>query len=68
MARKTVTNITDALRCANKVAQGKSCTMQELKSSLTLLHTAYKSLKRANREQKDRVSFLERMLQSIGLR
>lgn len=68
MARKTVTNMTDALRCAGKVAQGKACTMQELKSSLTLMHTAYKSLKRANKEQKDRVSFLERMLQTVGIR
>ena len=67
MARKssTVTNITDALRCARKVASGKACSMQELKSSLTLLHSAYKTLKRGNQEQKDRVSFLERMLQNM---
>ena len=57
--------MTDALRCASKVAQGKACTMQELKSSLTLMHTAYKTLKRANKEQKERTSFLERMIGTL---
>ena len=62
MARKTITNMTDALRCARKVATGRACSMQELKSTVTLLHQAYKTMQRANREQKDRVSFLERMV------
>lgn len=57
--------MTDALRCARKVASGKACTMQELKSSLTLMHTAYKTLQRAKRESNDRIGFLERMLQQI---
>ena len=57
--------MTDALRCARKVAQGKACSMQELKSSLTLMHSAYKTLKRGNKEQRERVSFLERMLQNM---
>lgn len=63
MARKTVTNMTDALRCARKVASGKACTMQELKSSLSLMHTAYKTMQRARKESNSRIEFLERMLQ-----
>ena len=65
MARKTVTNITDALACVRKLKQGKSCTMQELKSSLLLMEGAYKSVQRAKRESNSRIEFLERMLQTL---
>lgn len=63
MARKiTVTTIADALRCARKVKQGKACTMQELKSSVLLLETGMKSAQRGAREARDRVDFIERLL------
>ena len=65
MARKTVTNITDALSCVRKLKSGKACTMQELKSSLLLLESAYKSVQRAKRESNSRIEFLERMLQTL---
>ena len=63
--KKTITNMTDALRCARKVATGQACTMQELKSTVTLLHQGLKTAQRVGREQKERVSFLERMMSLV---
>ncbi len=67
MARKsnTVTNITDALRCAKKVASGKACTMKELKATVTLLHQAYKARQASLREQVSRVNFLENFISQM---
>lgn len=67
LARKnnTVTNITGALRCASKVAQGKACTMNELKGTVTVLVQAYRSRQASLREQLSRVEFLERFIQNM---
>ena len=67
MARKssTVTNITDALRCAKKVAQGKPCSMKELKSSVMLLHTAYKQRGASLRQQLKQIGFLENFVNNM---
>ena len=63
MARKaTVTNISDAMRCAKKVAQGKACTMQELKSTVLVMKQGLMTSKSKVRELKDRLAFLERMM------
>ncbi|GAG55471.1 unnamed protein product [marine sediment metagenome] len=63
MAKKTtISTIADALRCARKVKQGKSCTMQELKSTVLLLETGMKSAQRGVKEARDRTDFLERLL------
>lgn len=63
MAKKvTVTTIADALRCARKVKQGKACTMQELKATVMLLETGMKSAQRGAREARDRVKFIERLM------
>jgi hypothetical protein len=63
MAKKiTVTTIADALRCARKVKQGKACTMQELKSTVLLLETGMKSAQRGAKEARDRMNWMERLL------
>ncbi len=63
MARKsTITNIAQALSCVRKLKSGKACTMQELKSSLMLMDSAYKTAKSTIRETKDRLRFMERMM------
>ena len=63
MAKKiTVSTIADALRCARKIKQGKSCTMQEMKSTILLLETGMKSAQRGVKEALDRTNFLERLL------
>lgn len=67
MARKnnTVTNITGALKCASKVAQGKACTMNELKSTVTILVAAYRSRQASLKEQMSRVQFLENFISQL---
>ncbi len=62
MARKTITNIAEALACVRKLKSGKPCTMQELKSSLMLLDTAYRTAKSTSRQLRDQNAFLERLL------
>jgi hypothetical protein len=60
-----VTNITGAIRCASKVAQGKACSMTELKQSVTLLYAAYKSRQASLKEQMSRVKFLENFISQL---
>tara|TARA_Y100001973_G_C5173976_1_gene320767 strand:- start:724 stop:936 length:213 start_codon:yes stop_codon:yes gene_type:complete len=62
MAKKTVTNISQALSCVRKLKSGKACTMQELKSSLLLLETAYRTVQRGKKEFRRQTEFLERQL------
>jgi len=52
MASKTITNIAQALKCVGKVKQGKACSQAEVKSSLILMHTAYKAAQQRYRAEK----------------
>lgn len=71
MAKRSneIKTIADASRCAAKVAQGKPCTMAELKATVTVLNMALKTArstaktaKREASEAKDMVkAFLNRM-------
>lgn len=66
MARKkTVSNLTDALRCARKVRSGQACTMAELKSALLVMNSAYNSIKTAKRESDSRIGFLQRLIEQL---
>jgi len=63
MAKKeAITNIAHTLKCVAKLKAGKACTMSELKSSLLILDTAYKTAKSTIRETKDRLRFMERFM------
>jgi len=52
LASRTVTNIAQALKCVSKLKQGKSCTTAEMKSSLIIMHTAYKAAQSRYRAEK----------------
>ena len=64
MAKKTPTNIAQALSCVAKVQQGKACTMAELKASLMLINDARKSGLKTIKMLKDQNNFLSRFIGS----
>lgn len=67
MARKTVTNITQALACVRKLKAGKSCTMAELKASLMLLETAYRTVQANKKQIQKQADFLERQMDKMAM-
>ena len=62
MAKKPITNLTQALQCARKLRSGKSCTQAEMKATIALMFSAYEAGKRTKRELRDRIDFLKDML------
>ena len=62
MAKKTITNIADALRCIKKLKSGKACTMKELKASLMLMETAYKTVVAQKKAVAKNLEFMERIM------
>lgn len=71
MASKVPINIAQALSCAAKVKAGKSCTVAEMKATITLmsqaLSTARASAKAAKREAAEAKEMLGRALGRLGL-
>ena len=66
MAKKTITNIAQALSCVRKLKSGKACTMQELKSSLLLIETAYRTVQRHKKEIQRQSDFMERQMDRLS--
>jgi len=62
VAKKTPSNIAQALACVAKVNQGKACTMAELKASLALVNDARKTALKTIKMLKDQNAFLERFI------
>ncbi len=66
-----VTTIADALKCAAKVKAGKSCTVSEMKATITLLDTALKTARRTARTTKEALArsdnMVTRLMAKIGL-
>ena len=66
-----VTNIADASKCAKKLAEGKACTVAELKATVRLLNDAMKAsrtaAKIAKREAREAKEMLGRALGRLGL-
>ena len=66
-----VKTIADASRCAAKVAQGKACTMAELKATVALLNDALKTArstaKMAKKEAMEAKDMVGKLLSRIGL-
>lgn len=65
MAKNTVTNIAHALRCVAKLKQGKACSMAELKASLLLMETAYKTVQRNKKAVDKNLDFMERQMDRL---
>lgn len=67
MAKKNVvTNIAHALRCASKLKQGKACTMAELKASLLLLESGYRTVVRNKKAVDKNLTFMERQMDRLS--
>ncbi len=68
---KAVKTIADATACANKLAQGKSCTQAELKATVSILYAALKTArttaKVAKREALEAKDMVGKLLSRIGL-
>ena len=66
-----VNNIADASKCAKKLAEGKGCTVAELKATVRLLNDGMKAsrtaAKVAKREAKEAKDMLGRALSRLGL-
>ena len=66
-----VNTIADAMKCATKLAEGRSCTQAEMKATIRLLNGALKTArataKVAKREAKEAKDMLGRALSRIGL-
>lgn len=71
MASKTPINIAQALACASKVKAGKTCTVAEMRATITLLSqalsTARSTAKAAKRETLEAKEMLSRALGRLGL-
>lgn len=72
MAKKNmVRTIADASACAAKLAEGKSCTMGEMKSTIRILNAALKTArstaKAAKREAKSASDNFRALLSRVGL-
>jgi hypothetical protein len=63
MAKKNVvTNMAHALKCVAKLKQGKACTLAELKASLLLLESGYRTVVRNKKAVEKNMSFMERQM------
>lgn len=71
MAKKAITTVADAMSCANKLAQGKSCTQAEMKATIRLLNGALKTArataKAAKREASEAKDMFKSLLSRVGL-
>jgi len=55
-----------ALKCVAKLKQGKSCTMAELKASLMLLESGYRTVVRNRKAVEKNLSFMERQMDMLS--
>lgn len=71
MAKKVVKTIADASSCAAKLAEGKACTMAEMKATIRILNAALKTArstaKAAKREAKSATDNFRALLSRVGL-
>lgn len=71
MAKKTVSTIADAMNCATKMANGKSCTQAEMKATVRILNGALKTARTtarmAKREALEARDMLKSVLGRVGL-
>ena len=67
LAKKTITNIAQALACVRKLKSGKACSMAELKASLMLLETAYRTVKANKKQVEKQADFLERQMERMAM-
>ncbi len=72
MAKKSpVRTVADASRCAAKLAEGKPCTMAEMKSTIRILNTALKTARvtarAAKKEAKSASESFRALLSRVGL-
>ena len=71
MAKKVVKTIADASACAAKLAEGKACTMAEMKATIRILNAALKTArstaKAAKREAKSATESFRLLMSRIGL-
>lgn len=63
--KKNPSSLADALKCARKVRSGVPCTMGELKASLSIMSSAYQSVKNAKRDSDSRIEFLQKLIENV---
>jgi len=64
--KQVITNMAHALKCVAKLKQGKSCTMAELKASLMLLESGYRTVVRNRKAVEKNLSFMERQMDMLS--
>lgn len=62
---KTITTIAQASSCAKKLAEGKSCTMAEMKATIRLLNGALNGARVAARAAKREAKEAKQMVSSL---
>lgn len=67
MARKAITNIAQALACVRKLKAGKACTMAELKATVMLLETAYRTVQANKKQIQKQADFMERQVERLSM-
>ena len=67
MAKKSaITNMAHALRCAAKLKSGKACTMAELKATVMLLESGYRTVVRNRKAVEKNMAFMERQFDTLN--
>lgn len=66
MAKKTINNIAQALSCAKKLKSGKACTVAELKATVLLLESAYRTVVRNKKAVDKNMEFMERQMDRLS--
>jgi len=71
MAKNPIKTIADASSCAAKLADGKACTMAEMKATIRILNSALKTARvtarAAKKEAKSATESFRALLSRVGL-